>query len=97
MRTQNIRTLSLILSSIFYLLVGAAGFDALESEGESSRKKGAGAEAERAEEKYEDDFNEICGPSDRAASRWEAVEVRRLFLRCHHRYHYNWQVYNVVA
>uniref|UniRef100_A0A3Q2WP79 Potassium channel, subfamily K, member 15 n=1 Tax=Haplochromis burtoni TaxID=8153 RepID=A0A3Q2WP79_HAPBU len=30
MRTQNIRTLSLILSIIFYLLVGAAVFDALE-------------------------------------------------------------------
>lgn len=39
----------------------------------------------------------VSGPSDRAASRWEAVEVHRLFLLCHHRYHYNWQVYNVVA
>lgn len=39
MKPQNIRTLSLILSVVFYLLVGAAVFDALETESESSRKK----------------------------------------------------------
>ncbi|XP_068576418.1 potassium channel subfamily K member 15-like [Cebidichthys violaceus] len=39
MKTQNIRTLSLILSIVCYLLIGAAVFDALESDSESSRKR----------------------------------------------------------
>ncbi|XP_033939987.1 potassium channel subfamily K member 15-like [Pseudochaenichthys georgianus] len=39
MKPQNIRTLSLILSIVFYLLLGAAVFDALESESEVLRKK----------------------------------------------------------
>ncbi|XP_064812453.1 potassium channel subfamily K member 15-like [Oncorhynchus masou masou] len=39
MKAQNIRTLSLILCMLSYLLVGAAVFDALESEIENSKKK----------------------------------------------------------
>uniref|UniRef100_A0A8C6U4Q0 Potassium channel subfamily K member 9 n=1 Tax=Neogobius melanostomus TaxID=47308 RepID=A0A8C6U4Q0_9GOBI len=39
MKTQNIRTVCLIVSMVFYLLIGAAVFDAIESESESSRKK----------------------------------------------------------
>ncbi|KAL3059138.1 hypothetical protein OYC64_011132 [Pagothenia borchgrevinki] len=39
MKPQNIRTLSLILSIVFYLLLGAAVFDALESQSEVFRKK----------------------------------------------------------
>ncbi|XP_074468619.1 potassium channel subfamily K member 15-like [Sebastes fasciatus] len=39
MKKQNIRTVSLILSIVFYLLIGAAVFDALESDSESSRRK----------------------------------------------------------
>ncbi|XP_023652406.1 potassium channel subfamily K member 15-like [Paramormyrops kingsleyae] len=39
MRRQDARTLSLILCMLSYLLVGAAVFDALESEAESSRKR----------------------------------------------------------
>ncbi|KAK5934467.1 hypothetical protein CgunFtcFv8_014865 [Champsocephalus gunnari] len=39
MKPQNIRTLSLILSIVFYLLLGAAVFDALESKSEVFRKK----------------------------------------------------------
>ncbi|XP_056157660.1 potassium channel subfamily K member 9-like [Lampris incognitus] len=38
MKTQNWRTLSLILSTVSYLLVGAAVFDALETESESLRR-----------------------------------------------------------
>ncbi|KAJ8265307.1 hypothetical protein COCON_G00144060 [Conger conger] len=39
MKKQNVRTLSLILCMFSYLLVGAAVFDALESETESYRKR----------------------------------------------------------
>ncbi|XP_074066222.1 potassium channel subfamily K member 15 [Macrotis lagotis] len=39
MKRQNVRTASLILCTFSYLLVGAAVFDALESESESSRKR----------------------------------------------------------
>ena len=35
MKKQNVRTLSLIVCTLTYLLVGAAVFDALESENES--------------------------------------------------------------
>ncbi|EPY74196.1 potassium channel, subfamily K, member 15-like protein [Camelus ferus] len=38
MRKQNVRTAALILCILSYLLVGAAVFDALESEAESGRK-----------------------------------------------------------
>ncbi|GFS10906.1 potassium channel subfamily K member 9 [Elysia marginata] len=38
MKKQNIRTLSLIVCTFTYLLVGAAVFDALESEFEKSKK-----------------------------------------------------------
>lgn len=62
MKTQNIRTLSLILSIIFYLLIGAAVFDALESESESSRKKTLEQRLNELKKKYgftEDDYREI--------------------------------------
>ncbi|XP_020839401.1 potassium channel subfamily K member 15 [Phascolarctos cinereus] len=39
MKRQNVRTASLILCTFSYLLVGAAVFDALESETESARKR----------------------------------------------------------
>lgn len=38
MKAQNIRTVCLIVSMVCYLLIGAAMFDALESEWESSRR-----------------------------------------------------------
>ncbi|XP_040890376.1 potassium channel subfamily K member 15-like [Toxotes jaculatrix] len=62
MKTQNIRTLSLILSIIFYLLIGAAVFDALESESETSRKKTLEQRLNELKKKYgftEDDYREI--------------------------------------
>uniref|UniRef100_A0A3Q1IN48 Potassium channel domain-containing protein n=1 Tax=Anabas testudineus TaxID=64144 RepID=A0A3Q1IN48_ANATE len=62
MKAQNIRTLSLILSIVFYLLVGAAVFDALESESESSRKKALEQKLNELKKKYgfaEDDFREV--------------------------------------
>lgn len=62
MKTQNIRTLSLILSIVFYLLVGAAVFDALESESEGSRKKALEEKLSELKSKYgftEEDYREI--------------------------------------
>lgn len=62
MKTQNIRTLCLILSIVFYLLIGAAVFDALESDSESSRKKLLQHKLGELKKKYgftEDDYREI--------------------------------------
>ncbi|KAM7402674.1 hypothetical protein PAMP_017892 [Pampus punctatissimus] len=62
MKTQNIRTLSLIFSVVFYLLIGAAVFGALESESESSRQKALEQKLNELKMKYgfaEDDYREI--------------------------------------
>ncbi|KAA8593464.1 hypothetical protein FQN60_009580 [Etheostoma spectabile] len=62
MKTQNIRTLSLILSIVFYLLIGAAVFDALESDSESSRERALEQKLNELKNKYdftEDDYREI--------------------------------------
>ncbi|XP_034529739.1 potassium channel subfamily K member 15-like [Notolabrus celidotus] len=62
MKTQNIRTLSLIFSSIFYLLFGAVVFDALESDTESSKRKALEQKLDELKKKYgftEDDFKEV--------------------------------------
>ncbi|XP_059185719.1 potassium channel subfamily K member 15-like [Centropristis striata] len=62
MKTQNIRTLSLILCIVFYLLIGAAVFDALESDSESSREKALEQKLNELKNKYgftEDDYREI--------------------------------------
>ncbi|XP_035518449.1 potassium channel subfamily K member 3-like [Morone saxatilis] len=62
MNTQNIRTLCLILSIVFYLLIGAAVFDALESDSESSKKKALEQKLNELKKKYgftEDDYREI--------------------------------------
>jgi hypothetical protein len=40
MKRQNVRTLSLIVCTFTYLLIGAAVFDALESENEINLKNG---------------------------------------------------------
>nr|XP_013873150.1 PREDICTED: two pore potassium channel protein sup-9-like [Austrofundulus limnaeus] len=62
MKTQNIRTLTLILSVVFYLLVGAAVFDALETESESSRKKVLEQQLTELKTKYglmEEDYRQM--------------------------------------
>ena len=62
MKAQNIRTLCLILSIVLYLLVGAAVFDALESDSESSKKKSLEQKLNELKKKYgftEDDYGEI--------------------------------------
>ncbi|XP_038553950.1 potassium channel subfamily K member 15-like [Micropterus salmoides] len=62
MKTKNIRTLSLILSIVFYLLIGAAVFDALESDSESSKKRALEQKLNELKKKYgfaEDDYREI--------------------------------------
>lgn len=38
MKRQNVRTLSLVVTTFTYLLIGAAVFDALESSTEQNRK-----------------------------------------------------------
>ncbi|XP_072239301.1 potassium channel subfamily K member 15-like [Leuresthes tenuis] len=62
MNTQNIRTLILILSIVFYLLIGAAVFDALESKSESSRQRALEQKLKELQKKYgfmEDDYGDI--------------------------------------
>uniref|UniRef100_A0A3Q3WGU2 Potassium channel domain-containing protein n=1 Tax=Mola mola TaxID=94237 RepID=A0A3Q3WGU2_MOLML len=62
MKKQNVRTLSLILCMFSYLLVGAAVFDALESESESSRRRVLEQRRSEMKKKYrfsEDDYREI--------------------------------------
>ncbi|XP_077472099.1 potassium channel subfamily K member 15 isoform X2 [Stigmatopora argus] len=62
MKKQNIRTLSLILCMFSYLLVGAAVFDALESETESSRRRVLEQKRNEMKKKYrfsEEDYREI--------------------------------------
>lgn len=62
MKTQNIRTLALILSIVFYLLIGAAVFDALESDSESSRRRAQQHKLSELKNKFgftEEDYREI--------------------------------------
>ncbi|KAJ0068398.1 hypothetical protein NL108_005972 [Boleophthalmus pectinirostris] len=62
MKTQNIRTVCLIVSMVFYLIIGAAVFAALESERESSRKKALEQELNEMMNKYgfsDSDFKQI--------------------------------------
>jgi len=62
MKKQNVRTLSLILCMFSYLLVGAAVFDALESETESARKRFLEQKRSDMKRKYrftEEDYREI--------------------------------------
>ncbi|XP_060930433.1 potassium channel subfamily K member 15 [Limanda limanda] len=62
MKKQNVRTLSLILCMFSYLLVGAAVFDALESESETSRRRVLEQKRIEMKKKYrfsEGDYREI--------------------------------------
>uniref|UniRef100_A0A667XRI3 Potassium channel subfamily K member n=1 Tax=Myripristis murdjan TaxID=586833 RepID=A0A667XRI3_9TELE len=62
MKRQNVRTLSLIICTFTYLLVGAAVFDALESEFEMREKEQLEAEEKRLQGKYnisEDDYRKL--------------------------------------
>ncbi|XP_008408789.1 potassium channel subfamily K member 15-like [Poecilia reticulata] len=62
MKAQNVRTLFLILSVVLYLLIGAAVFDALETESESSGKKALEQKLGELKRKYgflEEDYREM--------------------------------------
>ncbi|XP_051887178.1 potassium channel subfamily K member 9-like [Pristis pectinata] len=62
MKRQNVRTLSLILCMFTYLLVGAAVFDALESDFETSRKRLLNSKRMELKSKYgmsEEDYREL--------------------------------------
>ncbi|KAK0040751.1 TASK two-pore domain potassium channel [Biomphalaria glabrata] len=52
MKKQNVRTLSLIVCTFTYLLVGAAVFDALESEFETSKREELDKEESSIRDKY---------------------------------------------
>jgi potassium channel subfamily K member 9 len=53
MKRQNIRTLSLVVCTFTYLLVGAAVFDRLESENEATRWEFLKAAKENFHKKYQ--------------------------------------------
>ena len=53
MKRQNVRTLSLIVCTFLYLLVGAAVFDALESKEEASDK----AKLEKTKNMIQEQYN----------------------------------------
>ena len=62
MKKQNVRTLSLIVCTFTYLLVGAAIFDALESDYETEEKRNLTAVEEEMMSKYnitKEDFENI--------------------------------------
>lgn len=52
MKRQNVRTLALIVTTFTYLLVGAAIFDALESDNESDERAQLNWEEQRIQELY---------------------------------------------
>ncbi|KRZ92401.1 Two pore potassium channel protein sup-9 [Trichinella sp. T8] len=52
MKKQNVRTLALIVCTFTYLLVGAAVFDALESDNELRQRELTGALRQRIMTKY---------------------------------------------
>nr|XP_043880704.1 potassium channel subfamily K member 15-like [Solea senegalensis] len=76
---NSIRTFCLILSIILYLLIGAAVFDALESESESSRKKVLEQKLNELKRKHgftEEDYRRmervvLLSESHRAGSQWK--------------------------
>ncbi|XP_053316908.1 potassium channel subfamily K member 3 [Spea bombifrons] len=62
MKRQNVRTLALIICTFTYLLVGAAVFDALESDEETTEKKKLEKKREELQNKYnlsEENFREL--------------------------------------
>ncbi|KAL6111898.1 uncharacterized protein ACO6RY_08777 [Pungitius sinensis] len=76
MKSQNIRTLFLMLSIVCYLLLGAVVFDALESDGESSRKRVLEQKLHELKKKYgftEDDY----GDMEKVALQWEPHRAGR--------------------
>uniref|UniRef100_A0A8C5IWT1 Potassium channel subfamily K member n=1 Tax=Junco hyemalis TaxID=40217 RepID=A0A8C5IWT1_JUNHY len=52
MKRQNVRTLALIVCTFTYLLVGAAVFDALESEAETAERRRLEAKSDELKRKY---------------------------------------------
>lgn len=79
MKTQNIRTLCLIISIILYLLVGATVFQALEAQSETLRGKVLEQKLDELITKYgltEEDFRELervvlLSEPHRGGSQWK--------------------------
>lgn len=59
MKRQNVRTLSLVVCTFTYLLIGAAVFDALESDTESKRNKMLIGIYHKLNKKIPQNFNEL--------------------------------------
>lgn len=79
MRSQNLRTLGLILSVLCYLLAGAAVFDALESESARATHSALEERLHRMKERFgfsEDDYREVervalLSAPHRAGTQWK--------------------------
>lgn len=79
MEEKNFRSLCLVLSTVFYLLIGAAVFDALESDGESAKTEELEEELEELKMKHgfsEGDYREVekvvlQAAPHRAATQWK--------------------------
>lgn len=72
MKRQNIRTLALIICTFTYLLVGAAVFDVLESDEETTEKK-----------KLEDKRNELRGKYNLTEDNYKELELVVIKLKPH--------------
>ncbi|KAM3932449.1 potassium channel subfamily K member 3 [Leptodactylus fuscus] len=72
MKRQNVRTLALIICTFTYLLVGAAVFDVLESDEETTEKK-----------KLEDKKNELLGKYNLSKDNYKELELVVLKLKPH--------------
>jgi potassium channel subfamily K member 9 len=89
MKRQNIRTLSLVVCTFTYLLVGAAVFDRLESETESTRWEFLKAAKDNFNRKYnmtEEDYRMleiviIENKPHKAGPQWK-VNVMSDEMRC---------------
>ena len=71
MKKQNVRTLSFIVSTFTYLLIGAAIFDALESQKEESIRQ----DLKISEETRGCEGSRVNLLTSKRGSRWNLVEV----------------------
>uniref|UniRef100_A0A7E4ZY62 Two pore potassium channel protein sup-9 n=1 Tax=Panagrellus redivivus TaxID=6233 RepID=A0A7E4ZY62_PANRE len=85
MKRQNVRTLSLIVCTLTYLLIGAAVFDALESENELRQRKKVARVRDRIMSKYnisENDYNVL-----------ESIIVKAIPHRAGHQWKFSGALY----
>lgn len=98
MKARNLRNLCLVLSILLYLLIGAAVFDALESDGESAKTEALEEKLGELKRKYgfsEGDYREVervvlQAAPHRAGRQWKfagsfyfAITVVTTIGKCH--------------